>query len=112
MAYSEALAYRVREALAHLPEVEEKRMFGELAFLVNGKMCINVGQDRIMCRIDPAIHEEAIAKAGVETVKMQARNLRGYVYVGEDAIKTKQDFDYWVEIALDFNKIAKASRKK
>lgn len=70
MAHNEKLADRIREVLAHLPEVEEKKMFGSVAFMVNGKMCITVGKDKIMCRIDPTIHDEAIKSKGIQTVKM------------------------------------------
>ena len=112
MAYNEKLADRIREALAYLPKVEEKKMFGGVAFMVNGKMCITVGKDRIMCRIDPAIHDEAIKRKGIQTVKMREREYKGYIHITEDAIKTKKDLDYWIELAIDFNKIAKASKKK
>lgn len=112
MAYNEKLADRIRDALAHLPRVEEKKMFGGLAFMVDGKMCINVGKDRIMCRIGPGIHEEAIKKNGIETVKMRGREYRGYININEDAIQTKKEFEYWIEVALEFNKTAKASKKK
>ena len=55
MAYSITLANKVREYLAEIPHitVEEKAMFGGLAFLVNDKMCINIGEDCLMCRFDP-----------------------------------------------------------
>jgi len=53
MPANESLARRVRAALAPLGGVEEKRMFGGLAFMVDGKMCVTVGKDRIMCRISP-----------------------------------------------------------
>ena len=49
MAYNENIANRIREALAHLPKVEEKKMFGGLAFMVNNKMLVAAGTDRIMC---------------------------------------------------------------
>jgi len=111
MAYSEKLADRVREALAHLPKVEEKRMFRGVTFMVNGKMCVSVGGDRIMCRIDPALHEEVVEKDGCRTVKMKGREYRGFVHVNEEAIKTKKEFDYWIGLALDFNERAKASKK-
>lgn len=60
MAYSITLANRVREYLAEIPHitVEEKAMFGGLAFLVNDKMCINIGEDCLMCRFDPEQTEE------------------------------------------------------
>jgi len=112
MAYNEKLAGRIREALAHLPDVEEKKMVGGIAFMVEGKMCITAGKDRIMCRIDPTIHDEAIETRGIQTVKMGGRDYKGYIHINEEAIKEKADFDYWVERALEFNKIAKASKKK
>ncbi len=110
MAYNEKLTNRVREALIDIPNVEEKKMFSGITFMVNGKMCISVGDERIMCRIDPAIHEEVIERKGCRTVKMKGREYKGYVYVSEDSIKTKKDFDYWISLALDFNKLAKASK--
>ena len=110
MAYNEKLTNRVRVALADIPNVEEKKMFSGITFMVNGKMCISVGNDRIMCRIDPSIHEKAIERKGCRTVTMKGREYEGYVYVSEEGIKTKKDFDYWVSLALDFNKWAKASK--
>ncbi|MEJ2557967.1 MAG: TfoX/Sxy family protein [Anaerolineae bacterium] len=112
MAYNEILTNRVRAALAHLPRVEEKKMFGSLAFMVNGKLCISVGKDRIMTRIDPELHEEAIQRKGTQTVVMRGREYKGYVYVGEEAIKSEEDFDYWIGLALDYNKKAKASTRR
>ena len=111
MAYNEKLADKIRKALAHLPNVREKKMFGGLAFMVDNKMCITAGADRIMCRIDPAIHQEAIKRKGCHTVIMRGREYKGYVDVKEDVIKTKKDLDYWVDVALDYNKIAKSSKK-
>ena len=112
MAYNEKLTARIREALAHLPKVEEKRMFRGVTFMVDDKMCITAGDNKIMCRIDPAIHEEAIKRKGCETVKMKGREYKGYVYVSEEGIKTKKDLAYWITLALDFNKLAKSSKKK
>jgi TfoX/Sxy family transcriptional regulator of competence genes len=112
MAYNEKLTNRVRSALAHLPKVEEKKMFRGVTFMVDGKMCISAGDDEIMCRIDPAIHEEAIKRKGCRTVEMKGREYKGYVYISEEGMKTKKDFDYWIGLALDFNKKAKAAPKK
>jgi TfoX/Sxy family transcriptional regulator of competence genes len=112
MAYNEKLTNRIRKALAHLPDVEEKKMFRGITFMVNGKMCITVGDNRIMCRIDPAVHDEAILKEGVRTVEMAGRKYKGYVYVNESVIDTKKTLDYWIGLALDFNKYAKASARK
>lgn len=112
MAYNEQLTNRIREALAHLPRVEEKRMFRGVTFMVNGKMCISAGDDKIMCRIDPALHEEALSKKGCSTVKMKGRDYIGYVHVTKEGFGSKKDFDYWISLCLAFNKKAKASPKK
>jgi TfoX/Sxy family transcriptional regulator of competence genes len=112
MAYNEKLAARIREALAYVSKVEEKRMFRGVTFMVNDKMCITAGDNKIMCRIDPAVHEEAIKRKGCETVKMKGREYKGYVYVSEEGIKTKKDLDHWVRLSLEFNKLAKSSKKK
>ena len=103
MAYNEKLTERVRTALSDIPSVEEKRMFRGITFMVNGKMCISVGDDRIMCRIDPALHEVAIKKNAARTVIMKGREYIGYVYVQENEITSKEDFDYWIGLALEFN---------
>jgi len=112
MAYNEHLAEKIRQALAHLPGVEEKKMFGGLAFMVNNKMCLTVGADRMMCRIDPNMHEEALKRKGSRTVMMKGREYKGYIYVNEDSLEKKADFNYWAKLALDFNKKAKASVKR
>lgn len=112
MAYNEQLTNRVREALMHLPDVEEKKMFRGVAFMVNGKMCVTVGDDEIMCRIDPARHAAAIARDGCSTKVMKGREYIGYVVVEAQAIRTQNDLDSWVALALEFNDRAKASPKK
>ena len=112
MAPREPLAERVRAALAHIPRVAEKKMFGGITFMVKGKMCISAGDDRLMCRIDPELHETAITRRGVRTVRMKGRAYRGFVYVREEAVASKRDLDYWVRLCLDFNKHAKSSRRR
>lgn len=112
MAYNEKLADRIRKAIAHLPNVKEKKMFGTLAFMVKDKIFITAGTNRIMCRIDPGLHEEVIKRKGCHTVMMRGREYKGYIHVDEDSLKSKKDFEYWIGLSLDFNKKAKASKKK
>jgi len=104
------LTDRVRAALAHVPRVAERKMFGGITFMVNGKMCISVGANRLMCRIDPELHERAIERQGVRTVKMNGRAYRGFVHVREEAVASKRDLNYWVRVCLEFNKHGEASR--
>lgn len=111
MAYNKILTDKVRNALAHLSSVEEKKMFSGITFMVNGKMCISVGDDRIMCRIDPNFQEEAIKRKACRIVSMRGREYKGYVYVNEEGITAKEDFEYWIGLALDFNKKTFATPK-
>jgi TfoX/Sxy family transcriptional regulator of competence genes len=109
---NEKLTQRVREAFAEVPKVKEKKMFRGITFMVNGKMCISVGDEEIMCRIDPEIFDEALEKNGARPMIHGDRVMRGFVFVHQSAIARKKEFDYWVNLSLHFNKKAKASKKK
>ncbi|HUC82032.1 MAG TPA: TfoX/Sxy family protein [Flavisolibacter sp.] len=111
MPYNEKLAALVRKALAHLPNVEEKRMFSGLAFLVNDKMCVNVSGDELMCRFDPALHDSLYQKNGFRTMIMKGKELKGYGYVNEEVLKSEKEFAYWINLCLAFNSVAKSSKK-
>jgi TfoX/Sxy family transcriptional regulator of competence genes len=114
MAYCTKLADRIRTYLDNIPriKVEEKEMFRGLAFLVNGKMCINVSGENLMCRYDPALEEYVAERAGFQPMIMKGKQLRGYCYVNEEGYKSKPNFEYWLKLCLDFNGKAKASKKK
>lgn len=112
MAYNEKLANRVREALAELPDVEEKKMFRGITFMVNGKMCVSVGDTELMCRIDPDIHETVMETKPCREMIHGGRTMKGFLFVHEEAIKTKKEFNYWINLSLSFNKKAKASPKR
>ena len=98
--------------LRTLEHVEEKEMMGGLTFMYNGKMCVGIIQDELMCRIDPALHDEAIEKHGCRTMDFTNRPMKGYVMIDETGMKSKKDFDAWIDLALKYNKEAKASKKK
>lgn len=108
----DTLVDRVRVALGHLPRVEERKMFGGTAFLVRGKMCVSARKERIMCRIDPAVHDAALQRPGCRTMVMKGREYRGYVYVDADAVRTQRDLAYWVRLALGYNETAQVSGKR
>lgn len=114
MPYSQKLADRVREYLEGIPKIKivEKRMFRGLAFLVNGKMCVNVSGENLMCRFDPARTEEISERTGFQPMIMRGRQLKGYCYVSEEGYRPKSNFEFWMELCLDFNGKAKASKKK
>lgn len=111
MARNEQLEHKVREALAGVSNVEEKQMFRGTAFMIAGKLCISAGDEELMFRIDPALHEEAVEK-GCREMLRNGKAIKGYVYVHEDMLTTKKELDYWITLALDYNKQAKATKKK
>ena len=112
MAYSKELADRIRERLAELPVIEEKEMMGGLTFMVNDKMCVGVIKDEMMLRIEPEFHDTAIEMTGCRTMDFTKRPMRGYVMIDNTGMRTPKEFEYWIALALDFNKKAKSSKKK
>ena len=113
MAYNTELADRTREIIARTEtDVEEKRMFGGLCFMVNGKMCVGVESERMMVRFDPALNDEIMNLNGVGPMDFTKRVMRGFAFVEIDALKTREELEYWVGLALEFNKRAKPSQKR
>ena len=103
---TDLLTERVRTALADVPAVREKKMFGSTGFLVRGKLCITSRESRLMLRIDPADHDDALKRAGCTTVVMKGRPYRGYVFVTTAAVKTTRALNHWLTLALDYNRRA------
>ncbi|WP_090607749.1 TfoX/Sxy family protein [Parapedobacter koreensis] len=114
MAYDNDLVQQVRAYLRGIPRmaIEEKKMFGGLAFLVNGKMCINVSGDSLMCRFDPDNLDEIVERRGYRPMVMKGKNLAGYCYVGPEGYGQPEDFSYWLELCLAYNAQAKASSRR
>jgi TfoX/Sxy family transcriptional regulator of competence genes len=112
MAYDKKLADRIREKLGNLSHIQEKEMMGGLVFMYNNKMCIGIIKDEMMCRIDPEQHETAVEKTGCRTMDFTGRPMKGYVLIDESGLRSERDFEYWINICLDYNSKAKASKKK
>ncbi|WP_336687143.1 TfoX/Sxy family protein [Chryseobacterium bernardetii] len=114
MAYNIELADKVREWLTNIHDIkiEEKKMFGGLAFLVNDKMCINISHDNLMCRYNPDREEEVAEKNGFLPMIMRGKQLKEYCYVEPIGFQKPEDFEYWMRLCLEYNNLAKASKKK
>ena len=113
MAYNEKLADMTRELISlSQKSVVEKAMFGGLCFMVNDKMCVGVEKDRLMVRLNPDIYDEVMEKEGCRQMDFSGKPMKGFVFVDADALTTKKKLEYWVSLALEYNKIAKASKKK
>jgi hypothetical protein len=96
MAYDEGLAQRVREALGARPHVTERRMFGGLAFLLDGKMFAGISGSRLMARVGVERYDDALALPHVTEMNFTGRPLKGYVYVDPDGLAADADLAAWV----------------
>jgi TfoX/Sxy family transcriptional regulator of competence genes len=113
MAYDEKLADKIRLALAHVKKVEEKKMFGGIAFMVNGKMCLGVDKEDIMLRCTPEANSDLLIRKGVRPFDLTGKPMKGWLLIGPEATKAKKDFDFWVTVAIESNKqIVPAKSKK
>ena len=112
MAYDTKLADRIRLKLENLSNIEEKEMMGGLTFMYNAKMCVGIIGDEMMCRIDPEMQETVLSRNGCRIMDFTKRPMKGYVMVEEVGMKSESDFDYWINLCLDFNSKAKSSKKK
>ena len=98
MAYDEALADRVRDAIEGEPDVTEKRMFGGLAFLVGGNMAVAAsGEGGLMVRVDPADGPGLVAEPGVDRVVMRGRAMDGWLRVTAEAVAADAELRAWVD---------------
>lgn len=113
MPYDLKLADKVREYLANFPKlkIDEKKMFGGLAFMVNGKMCMCVSGENLMCRFDPGLTASIVEKKSVLPMIMKGKEFKGYCYVMPPGFKSAKEFRFWMDLCLDFNDEAKSSKK-
>lgn len=112
MAYDAELAARVARIFARKRvRAESKPMMGGLLFKVDGKMCVGVEKSRLMVRLDPAEEAAALERPGCRPMDFTGRPLRGYVFVDIQVLETEAQVTPWLELALDFNPRAKASKK-
>jgi TfoX/Sxy family transcriptional regulator of competence genes len=97
MAYDEDLANRIRELLGSEREVEEKRMFGGLAFLINGNMSVAAsGQGGLLVRVPPEDTDKLLGRAHVSPMVMAGREARGWLRVDAAGVQTKRQLQGWV----------------
>ena len=112
MAYDEKLAARVRQAVGARAGVSEKKMFGGIAFLLDGKMFCGVSNDDLMVRVGPEQHEAALARAHVRPMDFTGRPMTGYVFVGPAGSRTAKDVKRWTDQATAFVATLESKGKK
>jgi TfoX/Sxy family transcriptional regulator of competence genes len=103
MAYDEELANRIREELAGEDAVTEKKMFGGLAFLVHGHMCVSASHTGgLLARVDPAKSDEALAGPHAATMEMGGRSMEGWIAVAPEGVESDGELTSWVERSLAY----------
>ena len=114
MPYSEFLADRVRQRLSKHPVIE-KNMMGGLIFMVNEKMCVGVdtdrktGDDRLMVRVGKQPYEKLLKKKGCREMDFTGKPMKGFLFIYQEGFDNEMDLDFWVDKALEFNKVLNKS---
>src|SRR5215212_4363040 len=96
MSFVEGLAQRVRDALGSRPGVTERRMFGGLAFLLDGKMFVGISGEKLMARVGAERYEDALALPHVREMDFTGKPMKGYVYVDPRGLAEDSDLAAWV----------------
>ena len=119
MAYDEFLADRARRILKQKGVYfEEKKMMGGLCFMVDQKMCFGMHIDKktasslFMARVGSDEYENALSKKHCREMNFTGRSMKGYVFVGAEGIDSDKDLESWIQMCLDYNPLAKSSKKK
>jgi len=105
MPYDEDLANRLRELLAGEGPVTEKKMFGGLAFLLNGHMSVSASRNGgLLARIDPADTESALKRPHVARMEMGGRSMDGWITVAPEGLTTEAELAAWVDRSVAYVK--------
>src|SRR5262245_15958499 len=102
MAYDEGVAERIRQALSGKENLTEKKMFGGLAFLMNGNMLVGVMGNRLLVRTGPKEHGSALKRAHTGPMTFTGKPMRGFVVVEPAGFATGQELRSWISLALGF----------
>lgn len=103
MAYDPVLADRIRDLLAAEPDVTEKKMFGGLAFLVDGNMAVAAsGQGGVLVRVDPEEHERLLARTKAEPMIMRGSPTRGWLRVAPEHLARRSQLASWVDRGVEY----------
>ncbi len=102
MAYNEHLAKRIRTALARKKNIEERKMFGGLCFLLHGNLLVGVWKDSLIARVGPDQAEEALLEPHVHPFDITGRPMKAWVLVEAAGIESDQVLKDWIQRAVAF----------
>jgi TfoX/Sxy family transcriptional regulator of competence genes len=104
MAYDEGLAQRVEELFDLEDTIQSKKMFGGVAYLLNGNMAVGISNSSLMVRVDKAEYDDLLKRPHVRVFDLTGRPMAGWVLVDEDGISEDEDLRTWVARGVDFAK--------
>ena len=102
MAYNESLAQVIRERTAGTENLVEKKMFGGLAFLLNGNMSVGVHKDSLIVRVDKTDHEKLLAEPHVKEFDITGRTMKGWLMVLPEAHSDEKVLKQWINRGIEF----------
>ena len=102
MAYDEELAARIQDILVGQPDLEVKKMFGGMGYLVQGNMACGVYKDMLIVRVGPDAYDESLEYPHTRPFDMTGRAMKGWVMVEPPSFSSKAELKQWVQTGLDF----------
>ncbi|TMG01946.1 MAG: TfoX/Sxy family protein [Chloroflexi bacterium] len=112
MPYNEQLADRIRGIVGNLTGLTEQKMFGGIAFMLNGNMFCGISRDDFMARVGPEHFEETLSRPGARQMDMAGRPMKGMIGVAPEGYATDQQLRGWVEQTLEFVRTLPAKKPK
>jgi TfoX/Sxy family transcriptional regulator of competence genes len=102
MAYDAGLAHRLGDIYANIGGVAEKKMFGGLAFMVNGHMSCGIVNETLMVRVGPGLYADALSRPNARPMDFTGKAMKGFIYVAPEGFESDKDLISWVELSLGF----------
>ena len=102
MAYDEGLAHRIRDQVQASSDLEEKKMFGGVGYMLRGNMACGVNKEDLIVRVGPARYEEALAQPHTRVFDLTGRPMKGWIVVTSEGYESDDDLKNWVQQGVDF----------
>lgn len=102
MAFDEGVAERIRQVFDGRQDIAEKKMFGGIAFMHSGNMCVGVVNDVLMARVGPDAYEEAVARPHAREMDFTGKPMKGFVYVDPAGFAEDDQLREWIALCESF----------
>lgn len=102
MAFDERLAERIRGSLGRRKGLAEKKMFGGIAFLLNGNMCVGIHKSALIVRLAPEDTEAALTQPHTKPFDLTGRPMKGWIVVEPAGLKTEAKLSKWIQVAAQY----------